>query len=55
MGRASPGSRTDPVSVGDVCLVVRKGDTETLARLNKAIAQIKADGTLAKIIKDWGI
>jgi polar amino acid transport system substrate-binding protein len=44
-----------PVSVGDVCLVVRKGDTETLARLNKAIAQIKADGTLDKIIKDWGI
>ena len=44
-----------PVSVGDVCLVVRKGDTETLARLNKAIAQIKSDGTLEKIVKDWGI
>lgn len=44
-----------PVNVGDVCLVVRKGDTETLARLNKAIAAIKADGTLAKIVQKWGI
>lgn len=42
-------------NVGDVCLVVRKGDTETLARLNKAIATIKADGTLAQIVKKWGI
>lgn len=44
-----------PVNVGDVCLVVRKGDTETLARLNKAIAVVKADGTLAKIVQKWGI
>lgn len=44
-----------PSNVGDVCLVVRKGDTETLARLNKAIATIKADGTLAQIVKKWGI
>ncbi|NDZ15497.1 amino acid ABC transporter substrate-binding protein [Variovorax sp. WS11] len=43
------------VNVGDVCLVVRKGDTETLARINKAIATIKADGTLAKIVQKWGI
>ena len=43
------------VNVGDVCLVVRKGDTETLARINKAIAAIKADGTLAKIVQKWGI
>lgn len=42
-------------NVGDVCLVVRKGDAETLTRLNKAIAQIKADGTLAQIVKKWGI
>ncbi|CAN7517480.1 MULTISPECIES: ABC transporter substrate-binding protein [unclassified Variovorax] len=44
-----------PVNVGDVCLVVRKGDTETLARINKAIAAIKADGTLQKIVQKWGI
>ncbi|MGJ7573429.1 ABC transporter substrate-binding protein [Variovorax sp. RB2P76] len=44
-----------PVNVGDVCLVVRKGDAETLARLNKAIAAVKADGTLARIVQKWGI
>lgn len=44
-----------PVNMGDVCLVVRKGDSETLNRLNKAIAAIKADGSLAKIIQKWGI
>ncbi|CAN7445346.1 ABC transporter substrate-binding protein [Pseudorhodoferax sp. LjRoot39] len=44
-----------PVNVGDVCLVVRKGDAELLASLNKAIAAVKADGTLAGIVKKWGI
>ncbi|GAB7549175.1 ABC transporter substrate-binding protein [Cupriavidus sp. 8B] len=44
-----------PVNIGEVCLVVRKGDTETLNRLNKAIAAIKADGTLAKIVQKWGM
>ena len=44
-----------PANVGDVCLVVRKGDTETLTRINKAIAKIKADGTLARITARWGI
>jgi polar amino acid transport system substrate-binding protein len=44
-----------PANVGDVCLVVRKGDAETLARINKAIAKIKADGTLAAIVHKWGI
>ena len=42
-------------NVGDVCLVVRKGDSEMLARVNKGIAAIKADGTLAKIIKKWNL
>ena len=42
-------------NVSDVCLIVRKGDTETLNRINKAIATIKADGTLAQITKKWGI
>jgi polar amino acid transport system substrate-binding protein len=44
-----------PVAVGDVCLVVRKGDAEMLARVNKGIAAIKADGTLAKIVKKWNL
>lgn len=42
-------------NVGDVCLVVRKGETDTLNRINKAIATIKANGTLAQIVKKWGI
>lgn len=44
-----------PENVGDVCLVVRKGDTELLARLNQAIAAIKANGTLEQIVTKWGI
>lgn len=44
-----------PSNVGDVCLVVRKGDTELLNRLNKAIATIKSDGTLAKIVHKWNM
>lgn len=44
-----------PTNVGEVCLVVRKGDTETLERLNQAIASIKSDGTLASILKKWGL
>jgi len=44
-----------PVNVGDVCLVVRKGDAQMLARVNKGIAAIKADGTLAKIVKKWNL
>lgn len=42
-------------NVGDVCLVMRKGDTNMLSRVNKAIATIKADGTLAKVVQKWGI
>ncbi|WP_290687336.1 ABC transporter substrate-binding protein [Haematobacter sp. UBA3484] len=34
---------------------VRKGDTELLARVNPILAQIKTDGTLAELIKKWGI
>lgn len=44
-----------PVNVGEVCFVVRKGDTETLDRLNKAIAIIKANGTLQGIVQKWGV
>lgn len=42
-------------NVGDVCLVVRKGDTELLGRINKAIKIIKDDGSLKQIIDKWGI
>jgi len=42
-------------AVGSICLVVRKGDTALLEKLNKAIAKIKASGELDKIIAKWGI
>ncbi|MFI8482285.1 ABC transporter substrate-binding protein [Pseudomonas sp. NPDC078700] len=42
-----------PVIMGDVCLVVRKGDSEMLSRVNKGIAAIKADGSLERIIEKW--
>ncbi len=45
----------EPESVGEVSLVVRKSDTELKERINKAIQQIKEDGTLDKIIEKWGV
>ncbi|MGQ7816524.1 ABC transporter substrate-binding protein [Metapseudomonas furukawaii] len=42
-----------PVIMGDVCLIVRKGEPETLERVNRGIASIKADGTLVGIIEKW--
>lgn len=44
-----------PSRSGDVCFVVRKGDTALRDRLNKAIATLKADGTLKTIQQRWGI
>jgi len=41
--------------MGDVCLVVRKGDSQLLARLNKAIATAKSDGSIARIVQQWGL
>ncbi|MWK58997.1 transporter substrate-binding domain-containing protein [Pseudomonas otitidis] len=42
-----------PMIMGDVCLIVRKGEPQTLERVNRGIAAIKADGTLAGIIAKW--
>lgn len=39
----------------DVGMAVRKGDTQTLNKLNAAIAKMKADGTLDGIYKKWGL
>lgn len=44
-----------PESMGDVCLVIRKGDKDLMDKLNKAIADIKSDGTLDEIVSKWGI
>ncbi|MCD9113821.1 ABC transporter substrate-binding protein [Pseudomonas bijieensis] len=42
-----------PVVIGDVCLIMRKGDSATLEQVNKGIAAIKADGSLDQIIRKW--
>lgn len=42
-----------PVIMGDVCLIVRKGEPALLEQVNQGIAAIKVDGTLEKIIEKW--
>jgi polar amino acid transport system substrate-binding protein len=44
-----------PAAVGDVCLAVRKGDTELLGRINRGIEAIRGDGTLARIVRKWNL
>lgn len=41
--------------VGEVGLATRKGDTVLMNKINAAITQMKADGTLGTILKKWGI
>lgn len=43
------------VAANDVGIAVRKGDAETLNKLNAAIAKMKSDGTLDGIYKKWGM
>jgi polar amino acid transport system substrate-binding protein len=43
-----------PPSVEDVCLVVRKGDTELLERINVSIRRLKATAIQA-VLKHWGL
>jgi polar amino acid transport system substrate-binding protein len=38
---------------GQVCFVVRKGDTVTLERLNDAIRKMKTDGSLQQVLQKW--
>jgi polar amino acid transport system substrate-binding protein len=44
-----------PEVKGQLCFVVRKGDTATLDQLNAGIKKIKTDGTLMQIIKKWQV
>lgn len=44
-----------PSVKGQLCFVVRKGDNETLEKLNAGIRKIKSDGTLTQIIKKWQV
>lgn len=43
------------VNVSDVCLIVRKGNTELLEKLNASITKLKANGALETIVQKWGI
>ncbi|PJX26637.1 amino acid ABC transporter substrate-binding protein [Advenella sp. S44] len=42
-----------PVVVRGLGLITRKGDTELQQKLNAAIDALKADGTVASILKKW--
>ncbi|RDK00889.1 substrate-binding periplasmic protein [Paraburkholderia lacunae] len=44
-----------PSVKGQLCFVVRKGDNETLEKLNAGLRKIKSDGTLTQIIKKWQV
>ena len=43
-----------PPSVEDVCLVVRKGDTELLERINASIRRLKS-AAIPSILNRWGL
>lgn len=44
-----------PSVMGQVCFVVRKGDTAMLEKLNAGIRKIKTDGTLGQIVHKWQV
>jgi polar amino acid transport system substrate-binding protein len=44
-----------PVVKDDIALAVKKGNKPLLDKINHAIRQMKADGTLAKIMTKWGL
>jgi len=44
-----------PVNDWKVGLAVKKGDADLLAAVNDAIASIKKDGTLKRILAEWDI
>ena len=42
-----------PQVVGSIGIGVRKTDKELLAKINKSLAKLKADGTTDRILADW--
>ncbi len=44
-----------PTNTGSLGIGVRKSDGELLKKVNAALAKLKADGTLAKILAKWGL
>lgn len=55
---ALPGLRVEehyvPIHMNSIALAVRKGNKPLLDKLNAAIRQMKADGTLTRLQKKWG-
>ena len=44
-----------PAVPGNVGIATRKDDTELLAKINKSLATLKANGTIDTILKKWGL
>ena len=44
-----------PTMVNSIGIATGKGDTETMAKVNAALTKLKADGTIAAILKKWGL
>lgn len=45
--------RLEPIRKSEMGMVVRKGNTELVEAINKALAEVKADGTYAALEKKW--
>lgn len=43
----------DPIAPGQYAIAVRKEDTELLQELNRVLSEMKSDGTLKQILKNW--
>lgn len=43
----------EPLTSEEYAIAVKKGNTKLLDKINKALEEIKADGTYAKIYKKW--
>ncbi|ALM85749.1 ABC transporter substrate-binding protein [Bordetella sp. N] len=48
-------SSYEPTVVGSLGLATRKDDTELLNKINAALAKLKADGSIDRILKKWGL
>jgi polar amino acid transport system substrate-binding protein len=44
-----------PTMVNSIGIATHKGDVETMAKVNAALTKLKADGSIAAILKKWGL
>jgi len=44
-----------PTMVNSIGIATQKGDVETMAKVNAALTKLKADGSIAAILKKWGL